>query len=194
MTKTPPNRRLVPPTTDLFPAWRDARDDWGPGLHEDGFGLGLDDDVASPAGFAAWVSGVGSAVAATLWWVVVERDDGTDDVVGGIALRHPDHPGVAQLGHVGYGIRPGARRQGHAAWALTRVLGVAADTHGMDHVDLVCEEGNHASAGLAEKLGGVRHGHSHPGVVRYRVPVAGSDPASTRVGQLSSSVRSATAM
>jgi hypothetical protein len=29
---------LVEPTTRRYDAWQDARDDRGPGLHEDGFG------------------------------------------------------------------------------------------------------------------------------------------------------------
>lgn len=46
---------LVLPTTSLHAAFLDCRDDWGPGLHEDGFGLGAEDDVDSGDGFAAWV-------------------------------------------------------------------------------------------------------------------------------------------
>ena len=34
-------------------AWLKARDGWGPGVHEDGFGLRPSDEVDSPAGFAA---------------------------------------------------------------------------------------------------------------------------------------------
>ncbi|MFE7405007.1 GNAT family N-acetyltransferase [Isoptericola sp. NPDC057559] len=167
-----PERRLVPPTTGLARQWHAGHDDWGPGLHEDGFGLGPDDDVESVTGFADWVGRVRSAPAATLWWIVVVGDDGAPDIVGGIALRHPDHPDAARHGHIGYGVRPGARGRGHAAWALARVLEVAATQHGMDHADLVCEEGNTASAGLIEKLGGRVVDHPHPGVVRYRVPLA----------------------
>ncbi|MGW6226197.1 GNAT family N-acetyltransferase [Cellulosimicrobium cellulans] len=164
-----PVRRLLPPTIDLAEAWHAAHSDWGPGLHEDGFGLGPETDVESAAGFEDWVAAVRATEAATLWWIVVEHDDGPDDVVGGIALRHPDHPTAERLGHVGYGVRPGARGQGHATWALERVLAVAAGVHGMSHADLVCEEGNRASAGLIEKVGGVTWDRPHAGIVRYRV-------------------------
>ena len=46
---------LVLPTTYLHTAFLECRDDWGPGLHEDGVGLGDEDDVDSSDGFAAWV-------------------------------------------------------------------------------------------------------------------------------------------
>jgi hypothetical protein len=36
---------LGAPTTRLHNAWRAARDDWGPGIHEDGFRLLAEDDV-----------------------------------------------------------------------------------------------------------------------------------------------------
>ena len=173
----PPARRLVSPTTGLRATWRAARADWGPGVHEDGFGIGPDDDVDSDAGFATWVAGLRAAPDATLWWIVVDPDGRDEaggagaaaDLVGGIALRHPVHPAAARHGHVGYGVRPGARGRGHASWALARVLEIAAARHGMDHADLVCEQGNRASARLIEKLGGRATDRPHPGVVRYRV-------------------------
>ena len=36
--------------------WLEAHEEWGPGLHEDGFGLQVSDDVDSLAGFTAWVA------------------------------------------------------------------------------------------------------------------------------------------
>ncbi len=46
---------LIAPAVRLHTAWLEARAVWGPGLHEDGFGLHSRDEVDSPAGFAAWV-------------------------------------------------------------------------------------------------------------------------------------------
>src|ERR1043165_207012 len=46
---------LVLPTAQLHAEFLACRDDWGPGLHEDGFGIGADDDLDSPDGFRAWV-------------------------------------------------------------------------------------------------------------------------------------------
>ncbi|WCN84150.1 hypothetical protein [Micromonospora sp. LH3U1] len=42
---------LVAPTVHLHAAWLEAHDEWGPGLHEDGFGLRSTDEVRSPEGF-----------------------------------------------------------------------------------------------------------------------------------------------
>ncbi len=36
---------LVLPTACLHAAFLECRDEWGPGFHEDGFGLGADDDA-----------------------------------------------------------------------------------------------------------------------------------------------------
>ena len=46
---------LIEPAERLHAAWLEARAEWGPGVHEDGFGLLPTDDADSPAGFAAWV-------------------------------------------------------------------------------------------------------------------------------------------
>jgi hypothetical protein len=41
---------LITPTVRLHAAWIEAHDEWGPGVHEDGFGLHPSDEVDSPAG------------------------------------------------------------------------------------------------------------------------------------------------
>src|SRR3954453_23785299 len=46
---------LVLPTAQLHAEFLACRDDWGPGLHEDGFGIGADDDLESPDSFGDWV-------------------------------------------------------------------------------------------------------------------------------------------
>ena len=51
---------LIPPTARLHAAWLEAHTEWGPGQHEDGFGLGPSDEVRSPAGFAAWLARLAS--------------------------------------------------------------------------------------------------------------------------------------
>jgi len=138
---------LVAPTTELHAAWLEAHREWGPGQHEDGFGLGLDDDVDTPDGFAAWVARMRVAPGSSLWWIV----EG-DTVLGGIALRNPTNGEVPQHGHVGYGIRPSARGRGLATWALREILSRAA---GLDRVLICCEAGNVASASVIERVGGV---------------------------------------
>jgi predicted acetyltransferase len=122
--------------------------EWGPGQHEDGFGVGPDDDVNSTRGFAAWVNRLLSRPG-HLWWIV----DG-DAVVGGIVLRPFTDERVLRVGHVGYGVRPSARGRGIATWALDQVLGHAREA-GMDRVLLVCRDENVASSRVIERCGGV---------------------------------------
>jgi predicted acetyltransferase len=147
---------LIAPTVDLHAAWLEAHREWGPGVHEDGFGLWPSDEVESPAAFAAWVARLAKSadpakpletghVRCTYRWIV---EDG--QVLGGIALRH--HP--SDLGHIGYGIRPSARRRGLAAWALGRMLHHARGL-GLERVLLICAMDNVASARTIERHGGI---------------------------------------
>jgi putative acetyltransferase len=140
---------LVVPTTSLRDAWLDANAEWGPGSHEDGFGLSAADDVESAAGFAAWVARLREQPDCAYWWIL---DDGR--LAGGIALRTGDDEFVRRAGHVGFGIRPSARRRGLATWALHQVLDQAR-TLGMDRLLLVCEADNDASARTIERNAGV---------------------------------------
>lgn len=146
---------LERPTVVLRAEWLDAHDEWGGGLHEDGFGLSTADDVRSPHGFEAFVDRLCAAEAAfgdagcTYRWIV---EDGR--VLGGIALRHASNPKVAALGHVGYGLRPSARGRGVAALVLQQMLGVAR-LRGMDRVLLCCLMDNTASIKTIEHCGGV---------------------------------------
>jgi predicted acetyltransferase len=150
---------LIAPTAQLHTPWLDAHAEWGPGVHEDGFGLLPTDEVDSPAGFAAWVARLieseqvkGGEVSCTYRWIV----EG-DRVLGGIALRHGFGEFVQVAGHIGYGIRPSVRRRGLAARALGRMLDEAR-VLGMDQVLLVCAADNVASIKTIERHGGVLHG------------------------------------
>ena len=136
---------LIEPTVRLHAAWLEAHREWGPGPHEDGFGLGPADEVVSSAGFAAWVGRLGGR---SRW--IVEGDQ----VLGGIALRTGPGDYVRWAGHIGYGIRPSARRRGLGGWALARMLDQARE-RGMDRLLAVCATGNTASARTLERCGGV---------------------------------------
>ncbi|GAB7051170.1 GNAT family N-acetyltransferase [Catenuloplanes indicus] len=149
---------LIPPTTALHAEWLAAHREWGPGTHEDGFGLLPMDRPETPAGFAAWIARLAATPDCTYRWIV----DGTE-VVGGIALRHALSGAAASMGHIGYGIRPSARRRGLGGWALERMLAHAREL-GLDRVLLVCLVDNVASARLIERHGGVLDGA--PDVVR----------------------------
>ncbi|MCP2315242.1 putative acetyltransferase [Nocardia amikacinitolerans] len=138
---------LIAPTTRLHAAWLEAHAEWGPGLHEDGFGLRASDEVESADGFAAWVARMSGARSCVYRWIV----EG-DRVLGGIALRSDEF--AERSGHIGYGIRPSARRRGLATWALGRMLDQARAL-GMDRVLAICAADNLASAKTIERHGGV---------------------------------------
>lgn len=177
---------LTAPTTSLHAAWLDARADWGPGVHEDGFGLWPSDEVDSRAGFAAWVARLAAEsdpakaepgrLRCTYRWIT---EDGR--VLGGIALRYGLDDFVRRYGHIGYGIRPSARRRGLATWALGRML-EEARANGLDRVLIICEADNTPSRKTIERHGGVleeiQHGEhgehgEHGAVRRYWVDIGG---------------------
>lgn len=148
---------LILPTTRLHAAFLDCRDEWGPGVHEDGFGLNPDDDVDSPEGFAAWVNKrtryVHPAGApcpdephGTPRWIV---EDGR--ILGAIGLRHHFDD---RTGHIGYGLRPSARGRGLMAWALGQMLDEARAL-GVGRLLMLCHANNIASARTIERNGGV---------------------------------------
>ncbi|WP_409185314.1 GNAT family N-acetyltransferase [Amycolatopsis sp. VS8301801F10] len=161
---------LLAPTVRLHRAWLEAHREWGPGLHEDGFGLSAADQVDSPAGFAAWVGSLAADHAVHRWLV----EDGR--VLGGIALRTGPAEYVRWAGHLGFGLRPSARGRGLASWALREMLPEARRL-GLSRVLLVCEGENLASAKTIERAGGVLEEVRQTGhglVRRYWITV---DPA-----------------
>jgi predicted acetyltransferase len=158
--------KLVAPTVRLHTAWLEAHAEWGSGRHEDGFGLGSSDDVQTPAGFAAWLARLVTQSdpahttalgrhGCVYRWIVED-----DRVLGGIALRHGDDDYVRWAGHLGYGIRPSARRRGLATWATARMLDEAR-TLGLERVLAVCTLDNAASVRTIERCGGVLEGVGH---------------------------------
>jgi predicted acetyltransferase len=168
---------LVEPTTHLYSAWRAARDDWGPGTHEDGFGLLASDAVETPDGFETWVRRLQGERDSTYRWIVED-----DDLLGAIALRHRLEDGSFEVGQVGYGIRPSARGRGLAAWALGQMLATAR-TIGLDRVLIVCADGNAASIRVIERHGGVLEGVRNTALGparRYWVPISPAATSMTR--------------
>ena len=151
---------LIAPTARLHAAWLRSRDEWGRGVHQDGAGLRPEDDVDSPDGFAAWVRRLVTEsdpsvpapdgwVHCTYWWVVED-----DEVLGAIALRHELNDVLLQAGgHIGYGVRPSARRRGLASYALGAVLPYAAGL-GLPRVLVTCNVDNEGSRRAIEHNGG----------------------------------------
>ena len=153
---------LVVPDTRLHRSWLEAAAEFG-GAHQDGAGLeGWPvEELADPATFARFVEAkVADAlagtprpdgwVACTFRWIA----DG-DTFLGSIAVRHELNAFLLELGgHIGYSVRPSARRQGHAARALADSLPIARDL-GLDRVLVTCDEDNAGSRRTIERNGGV---------------------------------------
>ncbi len=151
---------LVEPTADLHTSWLQARGEFAPGAHLDGAGLGEKDHVETPASFATWTANLRRQgdpsvppkpgwVHCTYRWVVEN-----DTYLGAVALRHELNDFLFEAaGHIGYSVRPSARRRGLATWALARTL-ERARTMGLDRVLLTCDPDNTASARTIERNGG----------------------------------------
>jgi predicted acetyltransferase len=101
----------------------------------------------------------------TLWWV------SADEYLGRISIRHRLTARLREIGgHIGYDIRPSARRRGHATAMLAAALPVARSL-GIDPALLTCDEDNVASRKVIEANAGLPDGKSG-GKVRYWVPTS----------------------
>lgn len=99
----------------------------------------------------------------TLWWVAGE------EFLGRIAVRHRLTPGLRlQGGNIGYDVRPGARRRGHATAMLAAALPIAASL-GIREALLTVDETNAGSRRVIEANGG-RYADSVGEKRRYWVP------------------------
>ncbi|MFC7305557.1 GNAT family N-acetyltransferase [Streptomyces monticola] len=128
-----------------------------------------------PAGFARYVAAVreeeredgrrpsGFVPGSWFWYV-----DG-DTFIGRIQVRHRLTPHLRDFGgHIGYGVRPSARRRGHATAMLRAVLPYAR-TLGVDPALVTCDTVNTASRKVIEACGGVLE-DERDGKLRYWVP------------------------
>lgn len=132
---------------------------------------------ADPAAFAAYVAAVraqsleetprptGFVPSTTLWWV---EDDA---YLGRLVIRHRLTPFLLELGgHIGYDVRPAARRRGHATAMLRAALPLARGL-GVDSALVTCDATNVASRKVIEANGGVLE--DRRGVkLRFWVPTA----------------------
>lgn len=99
----------------------------------------------------------------TLWWA-----EG-DQMLGRLAIRHRLTPTLEQVGgHIGYDVRPSARRRGHAGAMLAAALPLAK-AFGIEQALLTCDETNTASRRVIEGNGG-RYIDSFGPKRRYWVP------------------------
>jgi predicted acetyltransferase len=107
----------------------------------------------------------------TLWWVEGEQ------VLGRLALRHRLTRALESVGgHIGYAVRPTARRQGHATAMLAAALPLA-NALGITQALVTCDETNAASRRVIEANGG-RYINSIGIKRRYWITTAAPDHSS----------------
>lgn len=164
---------LVDPHVRYHVSWLESVAEFD-GAHMDGAGMATPDlaALADPARFAALVADLNAArrpeyprppdrVPATSLWIV----DG-ERHVGFLQIRHALNDFLLnEGGHIGYSVRPSARRRGHARAALRDALPVARSL-GIDRVLVTCDETNTASRATIEGNGGV-YEDSRAGKRRY---------------------------
>jgi predicted acetyltransferase len=85
------------------------------------------------------------------FWLV----DANDEIVGISNLRHRLTDFLLKFGgHIGFGVRPSARRRGYATQLLRATL-VEAQARGVSKVRVTCDQDNVASAKTILRNGGV---------------------------------------
>lgn len=132
---------------------------------------------AGPAEFASYVHELrndalkeslrpdGLVPQTTLWWVVADK------YLGRVSIRHRLTSDLRERGgHIGYHVRPSARRRGHASAMLAAAL-PCARALGIDPALLICDTGNIASRKVIEGNGGILEG-THASRARYWVPAS----------------------
>jgi len=137
----------------------------------------LDEVGDNFAGYLKWMKqqsqGIGlneGFVPNSTFWLV-----GNGEILGVTNIRHKLTPSLLEYGgHVGYGVRPSARRQGCATKMLELSL-VELRKHGVDNVRVTCVKENIASAKTILNNGGVLDSEEfmpeHDAVIqRYWVP------------------------
>jgi predicted acetyltransferase len=130
-----------------------------------------------PAVFAEYVAGQraeaepdaprpdGFVPATNLWWA-----EG-DTFLGRISVRHRLNGFLREYGgHIGYDMRPSARRRGHATAMLRATLPPAAAL-GIDPALITCDTTNTASRKVIQNCGGVLE-DERGGKLRFWVPTA----------------------
>lgn len=170
-----PALRLVPPSVSRYAAFVDCLTNYA-GTAMDGSSIA--DPTAPPVGDGEFIDFVTARLAeedpsteleepwvhCTSRWIVAadgegERSSAGEDragarILGFLAIRHRLNTYLFdQGGHIGYSVRPSARRQGIASAALELGLIEARDL-GIDPVLITCDEDNVASRRTIEKNGG----------------------------------------
>jgi predicted acetyltransferase len=176
---------LIVPTAAVHASFLEAMDEFaaeGRGGHGDDSSTGRDirhssATWAQPDVFARYVAGlvadalpdgprpVGFVPVTNRWWV-----EG-DSYLARIAIRHELTPWLLeQGGHIGYDVRPTARRRGHATAMLRAALPVAAGL-GISSALITCDHDNIGSRKVIEACGGVFEDR-RADKLRYWVPTS----------------------
>jgi predicted acetyltransferase len=177
--------RLSQPTVDVHASFLAAMAE----LRAEGRGVPADDTMigqeirrygerwSDPVVFAEYVGWLraqaleesprpeGFVPSTTLWWV------GDGDYLARIAIRHQLTTRLREIGgHIGYDVRPSARRRGHATAMLAATLPVAREL-GIDPVLVICDADNTGSKNVIEANGGAIEDQRGP-KLRYWVPTS----------------------
>lgn len=177
--------QLVTPTVDVhasfLAAMRETQAEAGGGPDDDSLSgrrtLGWADRWADPGAFASFVEQVradamedsprpsGRVPSTTLWWT-----DGAE-YLGRLSIRHRLTERLLEIGgHIGYDVRPTARRRGHATAMLAAALPVAHFL-GIDPALITCDTGNIGSRKVIEANGGVLEDERN-GKLRFWTPTS----------------------
>ena len=177
--------RLVPPEPRLRASFAAAMDEFaaeGRGSPSDRTVIGsyLRDhagDVADEAAFEAFCAAVraqaleatprpdGWVPATELWWV------DADEFLGRVAIRHRLTPMLLEVGgHIGYDVRPSARRRGHATEMLRQALGIARGL-GIDRALVTCDADNTCDVECANNANCLANVQCDADILRSDCPV-----------------------
>ncbi|TWD73272.1 acetyltransferase (GNAT) family protein [Kribbella amoyensis] len=133
------------------------------------------EQVEDPAEFARLIEAIRSEarpetempadlVHQTVLWFVED-----DEWLGRLSVRHRLTPHLLELGgHIGYVVRPSARRKGYATQMLVQSLPYAAKL-GIDPALVTCDNDNVASRKVIVAAGGELEDERH-GKLRFWVP------------------------